>query len=151
MSNDGFNIKGNFSWKHFDSDGNLLDMGITPNRVCDTLRDCVIEGIYAGSMPYPVSMAIGTGTGQAVTDNTLSSLSSYENSSGTNWTISQPSAAKYQCVSTFTATGTWAITEAGMFTAATSLSSMCVYDDSITVNMTSGDTLQGTWTIQTYS
>lgn len=148
--NDGFTILGNFSWKVFNPDGTLKEEGSTKNRVCDTLRDLVVDGLVS-SMPTMISMAIGTGSGQDVTATALASISSYENSSNSHWAVSQPSAAKYQCISTFTATGTWSITEAGMFTHATSLSSMCVYNDSVTASMTSGDTLQGTWTIQTYA
>ena len=154
--NDNFGLYGNFSWRHFDKDGKLLDEGGTDNRICDTLRQVFTAVSMQGSCATVKSMAIGTGNGQDVTSNALASLATVENhndgaSAGSHWSASQPSAGRSQFITTFTAADTWTITEAGLFLTYGSTASMVAYNDALNVPMTSGDTLQGTWTILTYS
>ena len=96
-------------------------------------------------------IALGTGSGQAVTDTTLASeitTNGGERTAGTGTrtttTITNDTA---QLVVQWTFTGSLAITEAGMFNA-NSGGDMLAYQDFSAVNVVSGDTLTITWKIK---
>ena len=97
-------------------------------------------------------IAVGTGSGQAASDTTLSSEitdSGLERAAGTGTrvttTVTNDTA---QLVVSFSATGTKAVTEAGIFNASSAGDMLC-YDDSFsTKNVESGDTLELTWKVK---
>jgi len=141
--NDGLQFKNTVEWKKFDANGNLIDSGIHENQVQTLVKERVIDALDTGTLTSPIAaMAIGTGTGQAVSDAALASKSSDEDLSSQT----QPTATSLENVASFTGvTGT--ITEAGLFDASGCADDMYFYDDSLSVALTSSDTLQITWTI----
>jgi len=132
--------------RHYDKQGNLIDDYWTHNQTQDAVLDEVIDALDAGTCNDIITMAIGTGSGQATSDTALGSLSSYE----TGAACSSTQAGDGESVefsATFTAGGSWAIEEACLSGAADGASLMMFYDDSISTSMTSGDTLQIDWTV----
>jgi len=143
MINSGIAFEGKIEYTLFDKDGNVKDDGVIKNQVQDLLMQRVIDAIDGGTMTALQGMAVGTGTGQAVTDSALASKASDEDITGGQ---TQPTATSLQNVGTFTSiTGT--VTEAGLFDDAACTDDMYCYDDSLNVVMTSSDSLQITWTI----
>lgn len=149
MSSDGLSFKGLVEWKSFDPEGNLKEEGTVFNTIQDTLTGAVIDAIDTGAMSDVDSMAIGTGSGQNRAATGLQSYASYEDSTGSHWSESQPSATQFRAIATFTCTagGGWTITEAGIFLDAGGATGMATYDDSLSVALSQNDTLQITWTI----
>lgn len=136
---DGLMVYGTLEWTHRDEDGNVLGHDIIYNQVQTDLLENIVDGLDTGTALSIASMAIGTGTGQAVGDTALSSESSYDDTANT-----QPSAVSLQCSTTFTATAA-AITEAGLFT--DGVLPMMTYNDGLSVTLTATDSLQIDWTI----
>ena len=95
-------------------------------------------------------MALGSGTGQAVTDTTLATeiaASGGERAAGTGTqTTTTVTNDTSQLVVTYSFTGALAITEAGIFNASSSGDMLCYQDFSV-INVTSGDSLEVTWKI----
>jgi len=147
--NDGFKLRGTIEWKHFDGIGNLVDSGVIHNQIQDELFQEAIDAFQAGTFDNPLGcMAVGTGTGQDVTDTTLNSYLSYENSAGSAYTESQPSAAQSQLVCTFTGMAANTITEAGMFGGTAHTDHMMCYNDGLSVSIGgTSDSLEITWTL----
>lgn len=147
--NDGLSFCNTVTYRVYDPDGNLKDEQVTHNQTQDAVLAEVIDALDAGSSNDIITMAIGTGTGQATSDTALSSISSYE--TGAAVTATQGNKVKTGDKVTFSATfeakGSWAIEEAGLSTAADGASGLMFYDDSISTAMTSGDTLQIDWEV----
>ena len=95
-------------------------------------------------------MALGSGTGQAVTDTTLATeiaASGGERAAGTGTqTTTTVANDTSQLVVTYSFTGALAITEAGIFNASSSGDMLCYQDFSV-INVTSGDSLEVTWKV----
>jgi len=147
--NDSLSFHNEVRYKHFDPDGNLKYEYTAYNNTQNQALLEVIDGLDAGSCNNIITMAIGTGTGAAAASDNLMSLSSYEtgaNCVGTQGT-SVVAGDKVTNVATFTAGGSWAIEECGLFTSADATSGMLFYEDSISTSMTSGDTLQISWAV----
>ena len=137
---DGFGFKNTVEWKKFDADGILVDSGKEYNQVQTLVKQRVIDALDTGSTTQIQGMAVGTGTGQGVGDAALASKASDENTNPTDGGTS------LECVASFTGiTGT--VTEAGLFDSTGCTDDMYFYDDGLSVALTSGDTLQITWTV----
>lgn len=99
-------------------------------------------------------IAIGTGTGQTASSSTLATEITTNGGSriggadvtGTRITTSQTNDTA-QLQGTYSFTGSLAITESGVFNAATGGTMLC-YQDFSAINVSSGDELQITWQIQ---
>jgi hypothetical protein len=99
-------------------------------------------------------IAIGTGSGQAATDTTLATEITTNggerrggaNATGTTVTTSVTDDTA-QLTTTFTFTGSFAVTESGVFNDASTGTMLC-YQDFSAVNVASGDQLALTWKIQ---
>ena len=146
---DGLSFHNEVHYKHFSPEGNLKYEYTAYNNTQNQALLEVIDGLDAGSCNNIITMAIGTGTGQGAATSALASLSSYETGAacvGTQGT-SVVNGDKVTNVATFTAGGSWAIEECGLFTSADGASGMLFYEDSISTNMTSGDTLQISWAV----
>ena len=147
-------LKGTVNIKIWDKHGNLKEDETIPNQIQNAGKAAV-----AGLILNDVSVddfdhiAVGTGSGQAVTATTLSSEITDSglaraSGTGTRTTTSVTNDTAQLVVSWASITGTKAITEAGIFNAASN-GDMLAYDDSFsTKNVESGDTLQITWTVQ---
>jgi len=119
------------------------------NQTQDTIVGEVINALdrEVGSSASIHAMAIGTGANPGVAGTALSSLGTWEDSSGTHWADSQPSANQLQIVATFTG---WAgtVSEAGLFNKVAPVTSgLCFWDGTISQALTASDSLQVTWTI----
>ena len=95
------------------------------------------------AVPYYVAQGTGT-TAAAKGDTTLETESAESRVSGTK---SQPSADKNRVVATITATGTRAITEAGLLTASSS-GTLIVRAVFSAINVVSGDSIEFTFEIE---
>jgi len=103
----------------------------------------------AGSMPEPKFVAWGTGAGTAaVADTTLFTESTEARTSGTS-TVQTTTTSEdtYRVVGTITADGTKAITNAGLFTAASGPSLLCK-SDFATINLLINDSITFTFNVQ---
>lgn len=127
----------------YDKDGNIKDTGITENQTQDNVLDFVIDAIDTGTCSDVVAMAVGTGTGQGVATSALASSVSNEDT-GAGAQAGDGESVVF--TATFTAiTGT--ITEAGLFPMTAATTYMMFYDGSLSVALTSSDSLQIDWTV----
>lgn len=107
----------------------------------------IITNRILGSGTEPKYAAMGTGTGQLATATALAV--EVETRSGTNTGTQQTTTVAndtYQVVNTVSATGTHAVTEAGLFDASTA-GNIFTYADFAAVNLSSGDSVQFTWQV----
>lgn len=144
----GINFNQNVHYRVYDREGKLKDDKWTHNQPQDAVLEYVIDALDTGTTFAVDTMAIGTGSGQSTSDTALSSLSSYETTANTQ---SGTPEDDIEFSATFTAKGSWAIEEAGLFVKADATASMVFYDDSISTSMTDGDTLQIDWTVSVAS
>ena len=144
--NDGIRLVGKLEYVAKNKDGEIIGTGFYYNAIQEDLLEGLIDGLDTGTMSDIDCMAIGTGTGQGLADTTLSSYASYE-SNASSFGKSQTSATVLSSQATFTATAAWTITEAGLFTDGTGAAGMFTYNDGLSQALTSGDTLQITWTV----
>jgi len=152
-------LSDNVKMKAFDKDGNIFWTHEAHNTTCDSLRAIVVDWLDNATFSNEVtntdisgcsSMAVGTGAAQVAADTALTSRATWENSTGSNWTASQPSAGQYKIISTFTGIAMNPATEAGLFTDLLGKENMLANDSTFSVVLTTNDSLQITWTIQTY-
>ena len=127
-----------------DQDGNVKDTREVDNLVVDTGLDYIASRMKDATATAMSHMAIGSGTTAAAADDTdlesiLGSREALDSTTVTDNTV--------QYVSSFEAgDGTGAVTEAGIFNAATSGTMLCRTVFSV-VNKGANDTLSITWTI----
>jgi hypothetical protein len=116
--------------------------------VVTTVGKGIITNRIKGAGTEPLYTAWGTGAGTAVVGDTtlntetgtrVSGTSTQQTTSVTNDT--------YQVVGTMTAGGALAITNAGLFDAAT-VGGLFVHADFTTINLASGDSIQFTFKVQ---
>lgn len=105
----------------------------------------IITNRILGSGTEPKFVAWGTGAGTAAaTDTTLFTESAEARTSGTSTQQTTTSTSDaYQVVGIITATGTRAITNAGLFDAS-STGNLFIKGDFSTINLSSGDSIQFT-------
>ena len=142
---DNMKAKGRLSIVLKDADGNVKDSREVDNLVVTTGLNWIAARMYDTGSPNQMShMAVGSGTTAAAAGDTdlgsiLGSREALDSTTVSTNTV--------QYVSSFEAgEGTGAITEAGIFNAATSGTMLCrtVFD---VVNKGANDTLSITWTI----
>lgn len=127
-----------------DQDGNVKDTRQVDNLVVDTGLDYIASRMKDATATAMSHMAIGSGTTAAAAGDTdlesiLGSREALDSTTVTDNTV--------QYVSSFEAgDGTGAVTEAGIFNAATSGTMLCRTVFSV-VNKGANDTLSITWTI----
>lgn len=126
-----------------DKDGKIKDEQLVKNQF-QTLGKTHVADQLAGGVDAAMShMAIGSGTGQGVGDNTLSSEEDRQGLDGATPTHSTNVVTYHR---TFAAgEGTATMTEAGVFNNAT-VGDMMLYNDSISFAKGAGDSLALTWT-----
>jgi len=140
------NFEDNVRVRHFNKYGELIDEWTSHNQTQDAVLDEVIDALDTGSSNAIVTMAIGTGSGAGTPSANLNTLVSYETGAAVTTTqAGDGESAEFS--TTFTAQDSWTITEACLSTAADGASGMMFYDDSISVGISSGDTLQIDWTV----
>lgn len=107
----------------------------------------IVTNRIKGSGTEPLWVAWGTGAGTtAATDTTLFTESSEARTSGTSSRVTVTTTNdSYRVVGTIVATGTRAITNAGLFDASTS-GNLFVKGDHATINLSVGDAIQYTIT-----
>ena len=141
-TNDGIKAKGELLVRHFDSLGNEVDRRHIPNLVVDVGRNWIAERMVSNTPAVVSHMAVGTlntvpAGGQTALLAELARISC--SSSRTNNSV------------TYTATfnagvGTGALTEAGLFNAASS-GTMLARTTFAVVNKAAGDVVTITWTV----
>ena len=138
---------------HKDKTGKILQTKVVHNQIQNAGLAEVSSLILTddpGTATAFDYMALGTGTGQAVTDTTLATeiaASGGERAAGTGTqTTTTVANDTSQLVVTYTFTGALAITEAGIFNAS-SAGDMLAYQDFSVINVTSGDSLEVTWKV----
>lgn len=147
-----FGIKGKIEIKLWGPDGELKDSRIIkdyiimPNTVTTYGDKLVANRLSGASLAAPTHLAIGTGTGGGSTNNSLvTELDRNALTSTTQGTGANDNDVIY--VGNWAAgDGTGAITEAGLFNAASG-PGMMVYSSFAAVNKGASDTLQITWTV----
>jgi hypothetical protein len=127
-----------------DKDGNIKKEMKVTNQVQTAMKTHVADALSDQGETAMGWMAIGTGTGQAVGDNTLATENdrrALDNSTPSH------SGAVVTYHRTFAAgEGTGTMTEAGVFNDA-SAGTMGLYDDSISFAKGASDSLELTWTL----
>lgn len=115
------------------------------NVITDRLKNGS-SGTYTNA---PLYVAFGGSSGGSASSNDLV-LQLGGKSAGTDSLVTTSVANDtYQVVSTLTASGSWAIQESGLFTAATSgTGDMFAYSDFAVVNLAQNDSIQFTWKVQ---
>ena len=108
----------------------------------------VVTGRIKGTGTEPSFVAWGTGAGTAAaTDTTLFTETGTRVSGTSSQVTTSTTNDTYQVVGTQTAGGTLAITNAGLFDAAT-VGNLFVKGDFSTINLSSGDSIQFTFKTQ---
>jgi len=141
------------NYKHRDKNGKLLmDRTITnqiQNAGLAEISSLILLDNPASATAFDY-MALGSGTGQAVTATTLATEITTvggERAAGTGTqTTTTVTSDTSQLVVTYSFTGALAITEAGIFNAAAA-GDMLAYQDFSVINVTSGDSLEVTWKV----
>ena len=132
--------------------GPYVTNGKGVNVITDRLQ--LTQATYTLSPRY---LAFGESSGQARTTNNLagtiggrtSAVGTANGQSQESLVTTTATSDTYQVVGTLTASGTWAITEAGMFTnPASGTGDMFAYSDFAVINLASGDSIQFTWKVQ---
>ena len=126
-----------------DKDGKIIDEQLVKNQF-QTLGKTHVADQLAGAADVAMShMAIGSGTGKGVGDNTLTTE---EDRQGLDGSTPTHSANVVTYTRTFAAgEGTATITEGGIFNNAT-VGDMMLYNDGISFAKGAGDSLALTWT-----
>ena len=157
MEQEKMKVKGIVSYVLTDKDGNVKEERIIPNQIQDAglaaIASLILNG-NPGSVDAFDAIAIGSGTGQAVTATTLQNeinSNGGERRHGANVTKSRVTTTKTndtaQFQTTFTFNGDLAITEAGIFNAS-AVGDMLAYQDFSVINVANTDNLQITWKVQ---
>ena len=139
---------------HFDNEGRLIETVETPNALTNT-GFTEVAGLFcsdqAGSHTAFDYIAVGTGTTAATATNTELETEETENgltraaTTGTLTTINVSNDTA-QFVKSFSVTGSVAVTESGVFNAASAGVMLCRQTFSA-INVANGDTLQLTWKV----
>lgn len=146
-------LVGHFKVEHFDKHGVLLGARHVNNTIVNAglavVSGLVLSDIGGTAFDY---IAIGTGTtGAAATDTALETEITTNGGERTAGTGTQVTTSvtndTAQLVATFTFTGAFAVTESGVFNAASAGTMLCRQTFSA-VNVASGDSLQITWKVQ---
>jgi hypothetical protein len=142
MLQDKMNARGRLSIIVKDADGNVKDIREVENLVVDTGLDFIASRMGGASSDVMSHMAIGTGTTAAAAGNTDVETVVGSRVSLTSATVTDNTIVY---VGDFSSTS-GAITEAGVFNAATSGTMLCRTVFSA-INLTTADSLTITWTI----
>lgn len=145
-------LKGELVIKLWGADGKLKDSRIIkdfrvlPNTVTTFGDKLVADRLSGAALTAPSHMAVGTGTGQTSASNSLATeLDRNALTSTTQGSGASDNDVIY--VGDWAAgDGTGALTEAGIFNAASG-PGMYVYSDFSAINKGAADTLQITWTV----
>ena len=140
---DGIEMKGKIRFVGKHSDGSVFCDKEIENTVEADGKTVVATLMYGTGTAF-TAIAIGTGTGGTTTLGTEIPNNTYGGGrrSGGNVTESNPSGAIAQWVTTFTFTGSYAVTEEGIFNSGTiSAGTMLAYQSFSAINVVSGDTI----------
>lgn len=153
MKNENTRVRGVVSYVLTDADGVVKDERTIQNQIQNLGLSSISARLIGTSVGAFDAIAIGTGSGQAVGDTTLSAEITTDGGgrrSGVDVTRTQETTTvtddTAQFFTTFSFTGAHAITEAGIFNAA-SAGVMLAYQDFSVINVSSGDNLQITWRV----
>lgn len=144
MINDAIKMTGELKITVTSPEGNVTQETVIPNLVVTAGKNWIAGRMYDTGIPNEMShMAIGTGTTAAAAGDTALGTQA----GIVSLTSTTVSTNTVQYVATFGAgTGTGAITEAGIFNAASSGTMLCRTVFSV-INKGAADTLGITWTI----
>jgi hypothetical protein len=136
-------MKGELTISVFDRNGNLKSAQHVPNLVVTAGKQYIASRIASNSTTIMGYMAIGTGSGTPVAGDTALGTEAGR----VSVTAFTASTNTVTATATFAAgTGTGAITEAGIFNAASAGTMLCRTTFPV-VNKASGDSIAITWTI----
>ena len=154
LKTEGAQLKGFIKIDHFDKEGNLIETVETPNALMN-LGFKEVAGLFctdqAGSYTAFDYIAVGTGTTAATATDTTLATEETQNGltraagTGTLVTVNETDDTA-QFVKSFSVTGSVAVTESGVLTAASTGTLLCRQTFSA-INVANGDTLQITWKI----
>jgi hypothetical protein len=98
----------------------------------------------------PKFVAFGGGSGQAQSANVLAAQLGGKTTGTETLVTTSVTNDTYQVVATLTSSGSWGITESGLFTGAASgtANDMFAYSDFAVVNLNASDSIQFTWKVQ---
>ena len=147
-------VKGNVFYVLRDKEGNIKDEREISNQT-QILGFSAIASLIATDNPGSETtfdyMAIGIGTAQTIADTALASeitTAGGERRGGVDVvaTLTGTDDEILQFQTTYTFTGAFAVTEAGIFNDASAGTMLC-YQDFAAINVSNGDSLQITWQI----
>lgn len=147
-----FGIKGRFQAILFGPDGvektrrDIKDLRVVPNTVTTFHDKLVADQLTDGGGTRPTHMAVGTGSGQGASDNSLATETDRNALTSTTQGTGASDNDVIYVADWAAGDGTGAITEAGIFNAASG-HNMSFYADFSAINKAAGDTLQITWTV----
>jgi hypothetical protein len=131
---------------HMHGDGRITDYGVLSRRVVtDVGVDFISDGFMGTVEPEIMNFHdAGTGTNAEAVGNTA--LQTAWGGARVSGTQSQPANGQYRSVATISFTGTFAITEHGLFSAS---SGGVLFDRSVfsALNVVNGDSIQFTYTV----
>lgn len=150
----GTSLKGFIKIEHFDPEGKLIECVETPNALTNA-GFTEVAGLFCSDQSASYTafdyIAVGTGTTAATATDTQLETEETENSLGrssSTGTLVTVNVANDTCqlVHSFSVTGSVAVTESGVFNAASTGTMLCRQTFSA-INVSSGDTLQITWKV----
>ena len=153
ISTDDLKLKGHFSIDHM-RNGKVIDHREIDNVITDAGRAAVAQRINASATAAFTYIAIGIGTGAAVVGDVAlgSEITTFggarASATCSNVTTSVAlDTAQMVLLFTFTSGASFAVTESGVFNAASGVTLLCRQTFSA-INVTNGDTLQITWKVK---
>ena len=148
---DKFGIKGRIDYQLFDDVGTLKDEGHIANTITNFMDAHVADQMSDATEATIGFMAIGSGTGQGASSVDLANFIDLQALSGTGPVQGAAGDDNDVVYAAFWAAGEGtnaAISEAGLFQASgTSRTTLCTYNDSLSINKGASDTLKINWTV----
>ena len=149
------NMQGWAHWVRRNSQGDITGEWDVNNLITNSAKakiaDLLVGDVGSAAPTQWDDIAIGTGTGQTATSTTLATEISTNGgaragSTGTRVTTSVTNDTA-QFVLTYSFTGSFAVTESGVFDDISTGTMLC-YQSFSAINVVSGDSLQVTWKVQ---
>ena len=146
-----FGIKGRIDYQLFGEDGALKDEGHIANTITNFMDAHVADQMSDATEATIGFMALGSGTGQGAASTDLANFINLKALSGTGPVQGTAGDDNDVIYSAYWAAGestNTSISEAGLFQASgTSRTTLCTYNDSISINKGAADTLKIDWTV----
>jgi hypothetical protein len=143
--NHGIQFASELSIKHIRADGTERDYGVVSRRLVTNAGVAFLVDAFQNLVEIENMNFHGSGTG-SVAENVADTTLGTEVASRATGTQSEPASNQYRTVGTIAYSGTFAITEHGIFSAS---SAGTLWDRSVfsAINVVSGDSIQFTYTL----